>query len=231
MAVIVEDHFVEGGAVDVKLDSHVPDTTGTGWTEEEKTGVRGLEVDPADDNLQADSSESSDRAVYSSQPNPTATNYYLELEFITGEPTSADDPAGLFAYWDDASNWYSGGTYESDAAADKKIYEEVSGVITELATGDSGITANDVLKFEVNANSQKLYKNGGLELSATDGDLSGPGKCGVFYGNLWVATNDIQRWQWDNYVVTEVGAAPTTDLATKYVRLDHLREPMMISGG
>ncbi len=208
MAVIVNDTFTE--AADTALTAHTPDT-GSGWTKEEAAGTTNvMNVSGANDNAVASGATNSARLVYSAQPNPSVVEYDIEVT-LPGIATGAgggDDVAALLARFADTSNYYTAGTYGATSAADKKIKKTVAGVVTELATGDNGLTAGDTLKFQVRDAAKKLFHNGVEILSTADNALTAAGKAGFALGNVWVATDDLViTYTLDNFSVTEVAAA------------------------
>src|SRR5262245_15971523 len=172
------DTFVEVSS-NTTLASHTPTGTdaGTGWSLEEQTGTTLERVNATNDQAESDGNENNQRHLYTLQPNPAVAEYdtVITLNAVTSTSTNF---AGLIARLTDASNYYGAGCYGASAAADKKLFKVVAGTRTELASGDSGNAAGDVLKLEIRNNSQKFYKNGGLELSATDTALTSAGRTG-----------------------------------------------------
>jgi len=202
---LINDTFTE--AADTNLVNHVPDT-GTGWTEEENTTTAIQKVIAASDIVRADAAKNSQRHIYSAQPNPSTVEYDIAatLKAVNTGSGGSDDSWFFVARFTDTSNFYSAGTYGGAAAADKKIFKEVAGVITELASGDNGLAANDTLEFRVRDATKKLFHNGVEVLSTTDNALTSAGRAGFGLGNEWVSTDDITTlYEADNFSVTEVG--------------------------
>lgn len=208
MAVVVEDTFTEASTT--VLTAHTPSPTGTSWVEEENTtagGTNNFEIVGAADNVKSEATEASVRIVATSRPDPTEADVDVEGVMVTTN-ASSDDPFGFVARWADASNWYSAGTYPAGAAADKKIVKEVTGTVTEIASGDDGMADGDTMRFELRGSALKLFHNAAEVLSVTDSDLSAAGSAGIMVGNLWTSSDDVgQNWDFDNYKVTEFAAA------------------------
>jgi hypothetical protein len=202
------DDFTEA-TTNVALTAHTPTGAGagTGWTQEEITGVITQRVNFTVDRAEATALEANDRNIYTLQPNPTGAEYDVQMTLATVS-TVATSPIFLVARLTDASNYYSAGTYRSADAADKKIFKTVAGVITELASGDSGIANGDVLLFQVRNVTKKFFKGGVEQLSTTDNVLTSPGRVGYGMGSAWAVSGDIgAEWQLDNFSFTEVASA------------------------
>ena len=209
MAVIVSDTFTELLA-DTTLQTHVPDT-GTGWTEFSSCAVgRNFVVFFLLDDMGANGSSGNCIEIYTAQPDPSVAEYDVQVT-TTVITTFTVNPAGLVARLTDINNHYTAGSYIASAAADKKIFKMVAGTRTELASGDNGLTAGDVFKFEVRDATKKLYQNAVEILSSTDNAITGAGQAGLFEGAVWVNTDDVQGvWRFDAFTVDEVAAAGAT---------------------
>ena len=94
---------------------------------------------------------------------------------------------------------------------DKRIFKKVGGTPTELATGDSGITASDVLRLDArnSGTTLELFQNGSAitGLNSIDTALTASGRAGIGLGSAWVATDDIRLdWEFDDFSRVDVTA-------------------------
>ncbi len=198
MALVFNDTFTDTNGVN--LDVHTPDT-GTGWTEEEKTGVSALEC--WGNNCEAESSEVSHRATYSAQPDPTVADYDVEFDFKT-VGTSSEEPYHLFARLADLSNFYLATFYGSGATDDYKLNKKVAASFTELASLNETISDGDTLKLEIKDANKKVFNGVTEKLTSTDNALTSAGKAGISHGNWLVSTDDMDPVpEADNFKVTE----------------------------
>ena len=225
MTKLVDDPFTEDG--DTNLDSHTPNTAGDGWTLEEQTGARVLFISASIDEIRVTSPETSDRLLYSSQPDPSAsgTTEYDVSYTVDGIATlSDDDPFGVFARFADTSNYYSAGTYGNGVFSETKIFKKVAGSVTEIASANLGTSipaVGDVMIFKVRGStSRQTFRDDteAAETTADDTALTSAGKCGVFIGNAWVALDDIgSSWRIDDYYWDDLNGAPAaTSLLPRY---------------
>ena len=219
MAVVVQDEFTE--VSNTALTAHTPTTTGTGWTERDRTGLISHQVFGAFDDVAPSSSETDDRVVTTSDPDPTEADVDVEATCSSTLGSGSGDAMGFVARYADNSNFYSAGTYQASAGSDKKIFKEVSAVVTELATGDNGLSVGDTFKFELRGTTLKLFHKGVEELSATDSAITAAGSAGIFHGSVWVAGDDKSNLQaWDDYKCTEFAgvaiAGPITQFDSKW---------------
>ena len=208
MAVISEDDFTEGS--DVDLVNHTPTPTGDSWTEEENTETKIQRVLAAEDFSASNGSAGSDRHIYSIQPNPSVNEYDIEGTLVYSTyPPGSDDPWYFIARFTATNNYYSAGTYQPLSTADKRIFKQVSGTKTELASGDEAMTGSDALKIEVRDATKKLYRNGSQLISNGDDVIKDNGKVGFGLGNAWDVGSDDVRFDWevDDFKVTTVDAA------------------------
>ncbi len=198
------------------LNFHTPDT-GTGWTEEEKTGVRFLRVLGGVGDVAPDGRENTDRIFYSSQPDPSAsgdTEYDVSFT-LSAHPTTDDVMFGCFARWTDTDNYYSSGVWRSSGDG-QRIAKKVAGVVTEIAAGGLDLFAQgstDEYIFKIrDATTRQTWRNETQadEITADDTALTSAGKCGMCTGNYIVSTADIEvEWEidsyfWDDLAVAEV---------------------------
>ena len=203
---IFKDFFTEGA--DTKLVDHTPGGFGSSWVEEEKTGVAIQRIQAADDFAESDTfEESSDRHIYTCRLLPGTAEYDLSVKLL-GVAGADTDPWFFVGRFTDTNNYYSGGTYPALETADKKIFKKVTSTVTELASGDNGMAANDTLKFEIRDAAKKLYHNGSEVLTTPDNALTSIGSGGFGLGNAWVSTDDIRSaWQADDFTIDEFTTA------------------------
>lgn len=202
MTVIFQDAFTEA-STDTVLASHTPTPTGTAWANEEQTGTPEIEAVAASDTATPNASSNSNRTLYSCTPAPSVDNYDVEVTFPV-LAVGADSAAFLLGRFTDTSNYYGCLTYIGSAAADKKLYKNVAGTVTEIASGDNGLTASDVIRFEVRTGTQELFQNDSSIISGSDTALTSIGKAGLGVGNAFVSTDDINTlWEFDGFTVTE----------------------------
>lgn len=200
-----EDTFIEAAGTPA-LTAHTPTGTnaGTAWTQEIISGSAFQRVDSANDYAEADSIEVNNRHLYTLQPDPAVSEYDVLLT-AAGVSVATTAPLGLIARMTDASNMYGAATYRASDAADKKIWKMVATVVTELASGDAGVTAGDVFKFEIRDATKKLFQGATERLSTSDNALTSPGRAGFFQGNVFVAADDINsNWKIDDFSYVEV---------------------------
>lgn len=200
------DDFFEAGA-DVTLTSHTADT-GEAWTLEEQTGSVLLHTD-TDNSGTEGVSEASDRILYTIGRTLTDAEYKIEFYFNElATENSTDDPIFAVARFADTSNFYFGGTYVAGAAADKKIYKEVSTTVTELASGDAGGLVDSHMIFEILGATKKIFWNDSEIISTTDDVITAKGEVGLALGNLAISTDDIPNAaRMGLFVVSDISAA------------------------
>ncbi len=202
MAVVVQDEFTE--VSNTALTAHTPTTTGTGWTEQARSGSISHQVFGSFDDVSPSSDEPEDHVITTGDPNPTEADVDVEFTCSAAAGAGSGDPYGFVARFADADNFYSAGTYQATAGADKKIFKEVSTTVTELATGDEGWAVSDTLKFELRGSDLKLFHKGSEVLSASDSAITAAGAAGIFHGNIWNSGDDLDQDQaLDDYKCTE----------------------------
>ncbi len=214
MTKIVDDQFTD--AASPELNSHTPDIAGDGWTKEQQLGIRHLKVNAGDGRLDANASSSGASVLYSAQPNPSdsaTTEYDTAYEVRSETVSSNDDPFGVFARFTDTDNMYSAGTYRPDVVSESRIAKKVAGAHTELASGNFGAAGSfvaEVLIFKVrDSTDRQTFRDDteALEITADDTALSAAGRCGVFIGRLWVATDDMSaNWEIENFYWDDLAA-------------------------
>lgn len=163
----------------------------------------------------AENSRSSDRILYTNDAILPSADTANDLTLPT-LATTGDDPVWLLARVQDVNNYYAGGTYISAGLADKVIGKKTTSTYTELGTADTGLAANDKIRFQVSGTSLSLFQDtgsgfGSAIISTTDSDHAAAGSSGLAKGNIAVALDDISAtWALDNFEVTQAMiAAPT----------------------
>ena len=204
---VIDDGF-SGESADVDLDTHTPDTTGTGWTNIETTGTRSIfvEFDTPADVVRVEGPENSDRTVYSAQGTYPSNEYDVEIDCINSD--SGDDVAYLIGRLTDLNNYYAMG-FLNNAADDIFLIKRVASVFTTFATGDIDINpAGVTLKFEIRDATKKIFYDNVERLSDPDDELTSIGEGGIAFGNIRLANDDLgHTWDLDNFLVTDFVAA------------------------
>ena len=209
----VGDTFVET-AGDVALTAHTPTggpPVGTGWTEEVNQSAT-----PADEKATVNATSDTVMfldgdgviAIYSIQPNPTATEYDVDLTLkaITG---GGDRGYGVIARYTDANNYYYACAKGADAPPDGEyqLHKRVAGTHTNLGRFVVQAAVNDVLNFRVrdSGDTLELFINTISRLTNTDTDLTVAGR----WGKGWGANNTEidDSWEGDDFKGVEVAAA------------------------
>ncbi len=212
MAVIVSDAFVEGS--NTTLDNHTPGT-GSQWLEVVILGTTELQVEASTDWLRSSGSATGNGQFCRSQPSPSTVDYDVELEVIGVDTGSSTRVWRIHGRATDGDNTYMvellpTGHTDNDVT----LFKIVGGTKTQLATVDTGLAANDVIKLELRDAAKKVYKDGAEILSSADNALTSAGDAGVSCGKYSTATNgntNSSVWAFDNYVVTEVDASSEED--------------------
>lgn len=135
---------------------------------------------------------------------PAATNTPIILAGrVTG--TGAPFSSNVDAYIVDLRKSGSSGN-------DTRLYKSVGGTISLLASTDSVAAAdNDVVKLELRTNSQKVYINGTVVLTATDSGIGSTGTGGLGWGDVADATSSGTEVGsgWDTCSVNTITATVT----------------------
>jgi hypothetical protein len=209
MGILVEDTFTEASNID--LATHTPSPTGTAWAELEDTlGTLTIDILASTDTVKSSANGANVRILYDCTPVATDADADVEAT-LTGVPgTGTARSFFLFGRGADANNLLGVLTFIGAAAADKKLFEKVSGTPAELASGDNGTTAGDKLKLEVRGTTAKLFHDTGAGfseiLSATTA-VTAAGKGGLGFGNILTSTDDVNlNWRIDDFKLTEFAA-------------------------
>jgi hypothetical protein len=205
MGVIVLDHFTEGA--DRDLNGHVPDT-GSAWVRIVQTSTNRAVVFAATDQVGANaSSVGAAGELLKSQPSPVQTGQDVQIKIITVYSGASWTTVlwGLHARMVDQNNYYALRAHSTGISPRLELIKVVGGVRTQLASSNTVLVANDVVRLSVRNGSQKVYVNDVEVLSATDTQLTLPGECGFSVGQ--VTANDPgeaqSTWRFDDYQVTE----------------------------
>jgi len=218
MAIIVQASFTVDS--NTLLTSYTPDT-GTGFTEEVNTGGGNGLVLAATDNLQYDTNISSSVAAYSAQPDPGVNEYDIEFSLNAVFSGSGTRTILLFGRFTDADNsGYVLQIANGATGVGLKLYKESGGSATLLdELADDPAQAGDKYKLEIRNAAKKVYRDrsgsGWVEvLSSTDDTITVTGKAGLAWGALVQNFHIRTEWRVDDFVVTEVSAAPATGFMT-----------------
>lgn len=205
---LFQDTFTE--AADTALTSHTPSPTGTSWVQIAITGASFIEVKEATDAIANDVADIGGGEFCKSQPDPSGVDYDVEMQVITTDTGTANRRVRIHGRIVDVSNYYAVRFLPTGHASnDTQLIKNVAGTVTELATVDTGLTANDTLKLEIRDAAKKVYKNGAEILTSSDNALTAAGSAGVSCGQVSAADSGnaiAATWRWDNYVVTEAVA-------------------------
>lgn len=200
------DNFTEAVS-NTPLDSHTPDV-GTGWTKLESVNCAGCDIralaggfNVARNTLDVAQA----RVIYTAQATYSSALYDVTAEVRDqfGVPND-DDPWWLHARVTDASNYYAAGAYLSGANPDIFIIKKEAGVVTTLASANSGFSfsASTTVKFEIRNATKKLFINGAEILSTSDNSLTSTGECGLSLGNTRLSSDDIDTgWTFDVFEI------------------------------
>jgi hypothetical protein len=150
---------------------------------------------------------------YFLHPELPGCEYAVEVRLPTVyTSTFSSYTAGVVARATNPQNFYSGFTRSGVAANDKAIYKCVAGVFTLIAQADSGTSAGDVLRLEVENGAQRLYQNDVLRVSGADTALTAAGSAGIGLGagldGVGSTTND---WSFDDFKVYLFGGPLSRD--------------------
>lgn len=204
MGIIVDDPFEEASNTD--LDLHTPNVAGDQWVETERTGVRKIRVFSTPDLASQDGNEQSDRAIYTSRPNPTSVEYDVQFT-VPGVDSAGDDPCHVVARLTDTSNYYFV-KFDSVDQNEMEMFRREGGINNSIGTSTTPLAASDVVRFGIRDATKKIFVNAVEEISSTDNELTSAGSCGIAVGNLSNGNDDIvTAWSFDDYTVDEIAAA------------------------
>ena len=208
MGILVEDTFTEASNID--LAAHTPSPTGTAWAELEDTdGTRTIIVLASTDEVIVSANVFNNRILYDCTPTATDADVDVEAK-VTTNATGSTRASFLLCRIADKDNLLGGLSYPPDAAADKKLFEKVSGIVAELASGDNGFSNGDFFKVEVRGTTVKLFHDTGggfVEILSATTTVTAAGKGGLGFGNILVAGDDaLTSQRWDDFKLTEFAA-------------------------
>lgn len=208
MTVIVSDTFSGEGA-DVDLDTHTPDTVGTGWTNIETTGTRSIFVETATpaNVIRAEGPENSDRTLYTAQGAYAGNEYDVEIDIVNTD--TSDDWAFLLGRLTDSSNYYAAG-FIANANVDLRLVKKVANVFSNLGTADSDLVASGAtIKLEIRDANKKIFIDDVEQFADNDDALTSTGEGGVAFGNILTATFDIgSGWDLNNFLIEDTAVPP-----------------------
>lgn len=180
---------------DTPVVSHTPDT-GTSWTLAIDTTAAAATLNciATTDDLKASANVNSAKMGLIASPAPSSADCDVTIVLSSGGPAGGDDPIFLLARWQDSSNFYALCLYQSARTGDDFfIYKVVAGTVTLIGTCTAPFdeTATNTIKFELRGTALKGYKDGSLLVSATDSSITAAGACGIGYGNIVSALDDV----------------------------------------
>lgn len=209
MGILVEDTFTEATTID--LAAHTPSPTGTAWAELEDTDGSKTIINHSSDHVRISAVAANNRILYECTPIATDADVDVEASINATSTTNATRAMFLLGRIADKDNLLGGICYDPAAAADKKLFEKVSGTPAELASGDTGLATGDVIKVEVRGTTIKLYQDTGggySEILSSTTTVTTAGKGGLGFGNILSASDDASAAQrWDDFKLTEFAAA------------------------
>ena len=215
---VIDDKF-SGETTLVDLDAHTPDTTGTGWTVLDQTGIRDIRIaGQVGNEFASGEPESSDRTLYTAQGTYPSNDYDVEIDLLSVD--TADDLAWLLGRVTDSSNYYAAG-FVSTAGTDLYLVKKVAGVVTTLGSADTdGVVNGAVIKLEIRDATKRVFIDNVQKLSDPDDALTSIGEAGVGMGNVRTAGDDLGgAWEMDNFLVTDAGAPPDELIQSRRVAI------------
>lgn len=216
MPVYVKDTFTE--ASDTAIDAHTPDV-GTGYTVISDDTVTPPVVQATDDFVEKASTETSTEYAVSAEPDPDTDEYYMECLIVNalGGTSTSSSGFGLFARRDATDRYMMQILPVDHAEASHKIFKDVSGTPTVLASSDvegtDGDGTNNFYQFRV-TDAKKSIVRDGIELCSTTDDTVVGGDCGFGWGGYFPNSFHISNsWAMDNFRVLDVPqeAHPSAD--------------------
>lgn len=206
MTIIVSDGF--NVASNTLLGGRTPDTTGSAWAVISGGGGDLCSAFASTDTAGVANIQNNTKIWYKSAPDPGTDNYDIQIK-ITAVSVTTTAPLWLLGRFVDVDNYYAGGTYLPSVAADKKIVKRVSATTTEIASGDTDVAVNDLLKLEVRTGTLALKLNGTSVVSVSDSSITSTGSAGFALGNAGtVAADDaVATWRFDDYLVETIDTA------------------------
>lgn len=176
MTVFFNDTFTEASTGDVALDTHVPET-GTGWTGTDAGAAGVLKLDRSNDDVKA-STGTGHGVISDSVP---ANNYEVSCSGRTG--STGSNRYGVILRWDEPGDNGYEGRIRGDGVWE--IREVTAGVATVLNSGNVSavvgsfsVATNYTIMVRARGTSLKLFINGTLAGSATNGNWTG-GSVGI----------------------------------------------------
>lgn len=205
------DIFSES-SIDTALTAHIPTATlgsisisGTSWTIPVNPNSLTVTVNKTSDYLTTTAGNPA-QFIALSNPSPAVPDVNIST-MIGGNSAVTNAPHVIIARYQDASNFYCAVIYHASNIADCQIWKMVAGVATMLGSVDANTTTfYDILfNFELVGTSLKLFREGFLILSVTDGSISATGNAGLGMGAVVVSTDQVVATQiFNNFLVREI---------------------------
>ncbi len=171
------------------LNGTTPDTVGTSWSEDEKTGIRYMELQSSG-RLWPNSNEASDRTCCVCVPAPT-NNEYDGIMSYNLKGTAADDAEAILGRRTATNNYYIAVIYGTNASPDVVLGKNVSGTFTDLATANVSPASTDVWTLQIRNAAKKIFEGAVERCSSTDDVITANGEIGIGYGNFRNSTDDM----------------------------------------
>lgn len=213
---IFQDNFNNDAAG--ALTAHTPTPLGTSWTEAVDTGGANFaKLFAADDWVAPDASDGTgNRLIVTAAPDPAGADYVVSVRLAAGGYTvsTSAETAIVFGY-QDSSN-YCGLAFKSSVVnPDVFLFKRVAGVVTDLATGNAGPVAGNVLAVAVDGTSLTATLNGSSILTTTEAFCDDAATVGLGWGANRTAGAAIHaQGRLDDFtVVDNAGAAAGISLA------------------
>ncbi len=202
-----EDHFTVGATV--PLQTHTPDTTGTGWTDLINVGTCNLYINSVGDYVYGADSRSSggcanDNEGELNEGDDTMSGADYEISIFLEFGDTSDHMSQICCRIQDANNMYCIRYNSSDA----DLYIRDGGSWSTIDTGSAGVATNSTLVLKCIGTTISVEDDSVEILSASDATHSSAGKIGLGMGAVIVGTDGMNFQAIDDLVVTVAGAPP-----------------------
>lgn len=204
------DQFTE--SVNTALPSHTPNT-GTGWTEIIDTnGARDCRAQASTDDAQPSSTLDNHSLACIATPSPALSNQNYDVSAKVSSLSSGflTRPLHLIFGQVDANDLCFVTLYPDAVSTDVYVSKMVAGTVSTLTSGstDANFVNGDILTIEARGSGYTIKKGITAILSGlSDTDCDNGNGTGLAWGALRVATDDGGSMAWDDFTVTQIGAA------------------------
>ena len=197
------DSFTEASS-DTLLENHTPDT-GNGYIKIGYSGTNGsaneLRVDYVNDYLEAGTGGLSQGVVYGVSPAPQTANQYMQGKVSAG---TADDTFIFFLRISEGvggDNFYALVFGSNSSSAKFNLVKLVNGTPTQLeaySLGEAPYTG-DTVRFEVEDDILRVFKNGVLIHKLQDSDVTAAGAMAIGAGQYVYSGDDLVDQKLDDF--------------------------------